>query len=336
MKSIRFFGRSMSILLSLLSTAYADIACDNLTANLLDIGTMQLLVKQVIVANASYDADADFQGMINGKYVWKLKAVRQSSILPTDCQAQAQLAGNGVVLTKIITSNNRVSYSANFEINVLNGDYFLVLKDYAVASSFVGKLDNVQGLVGFHIDTPDTTDSKVRVYVCDGNPSGKGGYALWFTGSVGDGATGLAAAGATDKITYQVTGSVVTGTVTFADGRKSTFTAPVETNGSGIYDITVSDSGFFDGSSSRGDVLNASVSKDANGYFRFTGTVTPLFGVTISVTGTKVTKDPFVVDSFTAVALVRNGILEMAGRSGAIRKGQPGLNVIDGTSNTLM
>lgn len=329
MKFLCFYGQIMIALGMLWSTAYADIACDNSTASLLDDNTLQLALKQVKVGAINVDADLNFQGTVNGKLTWKLGAVRQATaVLPADCQAQVYLAGNLVTLTKILTSNNRISYFANFELIVLNNEYFLVLKDYLIATAFVGQLRDVKGLVGFHIDEFGSAQSKVRIYVCDGLPTDQGGFALWFTGTVGDGSAGLSSVGSTNKITYQVAGSVVTGSISFADGRTSAFIAPVEFNGSGIYDVTVGSDGSYDGTSMRGDVLDAVMSEGVDGFFKITGILKPLGGATINVSETKTTKGPFATDAFTAVALVKNSRVAMAGRSGDIRKGLPGLNII--------
>ena len=186
-----------------------------------------------------------------------------------------------------------------------------------------------KGLVAFHIDGPGAASSGVRAYACDGLPSANGGYALWFVGTVADGVAGLTAVASTAKLTYVLAGGSVAGVVTLAGGGSSAFTTTTKTDGSGIYDVVVDSDTSIKGSSTRGDVLDMTQNLLANNHARIAGTITPVSGARVNVTSFGSSLGLYPPDAFTAVALVNGAVVIMSGRSGIVRSGQPGNNIIN-------
>ena len=183
-----------------------------------------------------------------------------------------------------------------------------------------------RGLVAFHVDGPGAASSKIRAYACDGLPTADGGYALWFVGTVADGVAGLTAVASTAKLTYVLAGGSVAGVVTLANGGTSAFTAATKTDGSGIYDVVVASDNSIKGSSTRGDVLDMTQTLPANNHAKIAGTITPVGGARVNLTGYGASLGLFPPDAFTAVALVNGAVVIMSGRSGIVRSGQPGTN----------
>ena len=201
---------------------------------------------------------------------------------------------------------------------------------------YVGDLLGVPGLVGIHINEPDANGKRlIRAYVCDGLPGDQGGFALWFKGEATSAEFSLTAPKTADRLTLTL-GDVAAGSVTFADGRKATFKAPVATDGSGIYDVKVGSDGSYTGRSSAGDVLTGTISLPAaTRRYVVSGTLTQKGQVAVSFFSMKNSDGAFAVDSFVAVATLTGPAdaparvrVEMAGRSGNVRGGSSGLNII--------
>ena len=185
-----------------------------------------------------------------------------------------------------------------------------------------------RGLVAFHVDGPGAASSKVRAYACDGLPTANGGYALWFVGTVADGAAGLTAVASTAKLTYVLAGGSVAGVATLAGGGSSAFTATTKTDGSGIYDVVVGSDTSIKGSSTRGDVLDMTQTLPADNHARIAGSITPVGGAKVNLTSFGSSLGAFPPDAYTAVGLVNGAVVIMCGRSGIVRSGQPGNNII--------
>ncbi|MGQ0575455.1 MAG: hypothetical protein ACT4RN_14785 [Pseudonocardia sp.] len=192
---------------------------------------------------------------------------------------------------------------------------------------FTGPLPGIdRGLVGIHISDADDSGARlVRAYVCDGQPTDAGGLALWFTGELADGETTLTSPGGEATLTFAA-GETVTGTATLGDGRSVEFAAPPATNGSGIYDVTVGADDSYVGRSTLGDVLDGTLSGDPQ---ILRGTVTLVASDTVTLAG-QPANNPILPGTFVAVAAYdeRTGVLAMSGRSGDVRRGSPGLNII--------
>jgi hypothetical protein len=204
---------------------------------------------------------------------------------------------------------------------------------------YVAKLVGIDGLslIGIHVSDADSSGKQtIRAYVCDGLPTDEGGFALWFKGDVAPGELSLTAPNSTDRLTLTL-GDTVDGSVTFADGRIATFQAPVVTDGSGIYNVTVGADGSYTGRSTMGDVLTATITNDSAVFDGsrdiVEGTFTPKGKSPVAFRSISLRDESLAVDSFVAVVMLNpNGgtpvVLDMAGRSGDVRGGFPGGNII--------
>lgn len=204
---------------------------------------------------------------------------------------------------------------------------------------YVAKLVGIDGLslIGIHVSDADSSGKQlIRAYVCDGLPTDAGGFALWFKGEAVTGELSLTAPKSTDTLTLTL-GDTVNGSVTFADGRTATFQAPVATDGAGIYEVTIGADNSYNGRSSVGDVLTATIINDpsapAGSRVVVEGTFTPKGKSPVTFRSVSLYDNPLAVDSFVAVVMLNpNGgvpvILDIAGRSGDVRGGSPGLNII--------
>ena len=196
-------------------------------------------------------------------------------------------------------------------------------------SVFVGKLGDIDhGVVGFHISEPDADGVRsVRVYACDGKQTTDGGFALWFKGKVeADGETTLTAAGRTETLTFTA-GATLTGTLTLENGTKQAFDATPAEHGSGIYDVTVGDDYSYVGRSTSGIVFDGKIDKAAQ---TLSGTATLTDGTTLNFSGSRPHSE-IVPGTFVAVMWwdATRKHLVTSGRSGNVRGGAPGLNIIN-------
>ena len=197
---------------------------------------------------------------------------------------------------------------------------------------YVGALEDVDDSisVAFHFNGTQAAD-KARAYLCDGKNTDQNGLAAWFLGTVGDGPAGLTAVDKSATITFtpELNGAVVTGEASLADGRKSRFVAARWENGSGIYDVTVGADGSYTGKSTAGDTMVGTIK--GSDLSTVQATITMANGQTAKVHVPKLKNlPPSPADTYTALALRVDDLLMIHGRSGDIRKGAPGNNIIGG------
>jgi hypothetical protein len=189
----------------------------------------------------------------------------------------------------------------------------------------------------------------VRAYVCDGlgPPEGK---AIWFTGEVDeeeiaqrDVSTTLTSAGGKDKLRIDnISEPAVSGSFTGADGRRSQFVANPAQHGAGIYEVTLDEDLRYSGTSTDGSKLTAEATEDG----RTEGTITTadgdeldfsvqslalatpaqLSGRGLSKSYKRYVKNNQVPGEY--VAVIAPGGSFWLGRSGAVRKGVPGQQII--------
>ncbi len=128
------FYRGLALLLAGIylagSLAFANNACENRTISVADAQTFQLSLKQVLVADKFYDAEAELVSAApNGQFSWKITKVTPSENLPADCQALGSLVNDKLALPKVFISDNSAGYSANFDLVVSNGAFYFSLKE---------------------------------------------------------------------------------------------------------------------------------------------------------------------------------------------------------------
>jgi hypothetical protein len=100
---------------------------------------------------------------------------------------------------------------------------------------------------------PDGT-RRIRLYVSDSEPEPRGDLA-WFSGRFRGSSARLSAVGGGARLRARVDSGLVSGTITFPDGRKRRFFALPAGQGAGIYDVTVTPDGRLIGASEEGGRL---------------------------------------------------------------------------------
>ena len=219
-------------------------------------------------------------------------------------------------------------------------------------SVFFGWLTGTDDLAAVAIEMdPANADgvSAVRAYVCDGKgpPEGK---AIWFSGEVDAVATAergesadLDSPGGDDKLQLDyVSDRRIQGSFTDADGNKAQFVAYPSIDGAGIYQVTLDEDLHYTGTSTAGDELDAQA--DKKGVTE--GTLTTAGGEEVEFTVNSLALAtpanlsarglPNDYSQFADVnqvpgeyvALIAPGGSHWLGRSGDVRGGRPGLNII--------
>ncbi|MCA1703290.1 MAG: hypothetical protein LC808_08525 [Actinobacteria bacterium] len=204
--------------------------------------------------------------------------------------------------------------------------------------------------VALEVEKPNEQGKvKVRAYVCDGlgPPRGK---AIWFLGTVdgeavkrrGASAT-LTAAGGKQKLEIDnITKPSVSGSFRDAKGNKSQFVANPVQDGAGIYEVTLDEKLRYSGTSTDGSKLKAKA--DRNGGTK--GTITTADGedlafsvqslalatpAQLSGRGLSRSYKQYVRNNQVPgqyVAVIAPGGSFWLGRSGDVRGGRPGRNII--------
>jgi len=215
--------------------------------------------------------------------------------------------------------------------------------EYEEARSFFGWVlgQPTPTAVAFDFDPEDKGSArKVRVYVCDGlgPPRGK---AVWFAGPARSGT--LTSANGEGTLTLNKMGErYVMGSFRGADGKSGQFVALPAVGGGGIYEVSVDQRLHVTGTSTEGHKLDAQASRDG----RTRATITTADDEKLSFTvhnlslatparlrtyGLTNAYRPFrgsnqVPGEYVAVIAPYGS--HWLGRSGAVRRGSPGANII--------
>jgi hypothetical protein len=224
--------------------------------------------------------------------------------------------------------------------------------------TFVGVLEGTAGvdIIGIHVGVPDAKNRRVvRAYLSDGVP---GGYADWCSGTMLGMKILMTSTSGHSTVALKLGPHAATGLVTFSNGARHPFIAPLGTGGAGIYDVEVGDDGVMHGVSLAGDVLTAIksdvvVSNFGDGrpyeliitspsgqtYEYLKHDLTTLSVAELLLVGMPATFATSGVrglqpDRYTAVWLARDHVAISGrseilwGRSGDVRAGSPGLKII--------
>ena len=204
--------------------------------------------------------------------------------------------------------------------------------------------------VAFDVSPPDDEGARdVRAYVCDGlGPPD--GMAVWFRGPVDEGASSqlgemvsLTSPGGQETLQIGfLDDNEVRGAFTNADGRTSRFITYPAFAGGGIYEVTLDEDLVYTGTSTDGSTLEGQSSEEGN----VEGTITTAGGEAIEfftqsmalASAEALTEQglPTTYRQFAAnaqvpgeyVAVVAPGGSHWFGRSGNVRGGSPGANII--------
>ena len=189
----------------------------------------------------------------------------------------------------------------------------------------------------------------VRAYVCNGL-GGAGGVAAWFRESVndetvrgGEQTTVLTSAGGQESLTIShLDDHGVGGTFTSANGRTLRFAAFPASDGAGIYYVTLDEGLRYSGTSTNGSMLDGQADEEGN----VAGTITTVAGQEIEFAVGSLAyssaeelseqglpanygqfyEDNLIPDDYVAVA--SPGGSHWFGRSGNVRSGSPGREII--------
>lgn len=204
--------------------------------------------------------------------------------------------------------------------------------------------------VALDLDEPnDQGKVKVKAYVCDGlgPPRGK---AIWFVGTVdpealnkpGESVTLKSASGREKLVIANMSEPAVSGSFTDAEGDSSQFVANPAQDGAGIYSVTLNEKLEYSGTSTDGSKLTAKA--DAKGVTKGTiktadgeeldfrvqslalATPAQLNSRAVSGSYKQFVKNNQVPGQYVAVIAPGGGY--WLGRSGAVRRGRPGANII--------
>lgn len=209
---------------------------------------------------------------------------------------------------------------------------------------------NEPAAVAIEVDKPDAKGmSKVRAYVCDGRGE-PDGMAIWFTGPVdavattkpGANATLTSAGGNEDLVLEYVSQGRVQGSFKDERGKRRQFAAYPAIDGAGIYEVTLGKDLRYKGISTDGNELAATAEPSG----RTSGTITTAAGkkVQFSVQSLSLATPaqlgarglPTDYGKYAKVnqvpgeyvAVIAPGGSHWLGRSGNVRKGSPGAQII--------
>jgi hypothetical protein len=222
------------------------------------------------------------------------------------------------------------------------------------AGTYVGQLEGQIDLIGIHVTQVDVKNRRiVRAYLCDGEP---GGDARWYSGVMVGNKVRLTSTDGETTLEVKLGHDVATGSLIFGDGSVRGFSAPRAVGGGGVWEIEVTSDGVARGVSLAGDTLIATKSADKVSYI---GDGRPWEIAVTTATGetfqyeyhdlnsmglseleryglpTSYATGAAVPTLYTSVWLVgANPSLPaargfMCGRSGNVKQGQPGTNIVN-------
>jgi hypothetical protein len=176
----------------------------------------------------------------------------------------------------------------------------------------------------------------VRAYVSDGEPE-PDGEVEWFSGEFSGDSFSLTAASGNAQITGTVTTAGVSGTVTYAGGEPLALFAGPAGQGAGVYDVTVDASSRITGTSEEGGSLDFTRTG-----FVIDGAITTPAGTELEVRIYDLVRalrypDAELIGTVpdTYVAFVAPRARYIVGRSGDVRGGSAGTNIIQIDNNCV-
>ena len=191
---------------------------------------------------------------------------------------------------------------------------------------YYGRLNQTIHQLAMSVDPAEAGGARrVRVYMSDGLPDGD---IEWFVGSVpSNGRIDITSASGQAKLAGTLTNDEGRGTVTLRNGRQVSFFAVPAGDGAGIHDIEVTADKRYIGTSEKGEKLD--LNQDGH---TITGSITTPSGRKVDVLSHDLT-DVFEYSRAGSqpdkcVAFASPGGRYFIGRSGNVRGGSSGLNII--------
>lgn len=192
---------------------------------------------------------------------------------------------------------------------------------------YYGKLDGSRHQFVLALAPRDEKgERKLRLYLSNGEPDPEGRIE-WFTQQLAANHFDVTSASGGAHLVGDIAEDRVTGTVTLADGTSHKIFAVPAGDGAGIYDIEVTPEGKYHGTSDTGATLELTQTGSS-----VTGTLTPNGAEPIQVQAYDLTRvfkyDVEGSKPDTYVAFASPGGRYLIGRSGSVRKGSSGSNII--------
>lgn len=192
---------------------------------------------------------------------------------------------------------------------------------------FFGKVAFERDVIGIKVNPPDSQGNRfIRAYMSDSEPEPEGDL-QWFSGQVSGNNVDLISVTGDGRIQATLTDDLIAGTLTLPGGRMRRFFALPAGDGAGIYDVTVFADGSFFGMSEEGGTLSGQqdgqfvilIITAPNGqvFESHPNDLTRAFGY--SILGNQ-------PDTYVAIVAPRGRFV--FGRSGLVRTGGAGLNII--------
>ena len=202
----------------------------------------------------------------------------------------------------------------------------LDLADAPTPGVYYGRVAMTTDKLAFSIaDTPGG-GRQLRAYVSDAEPEPAGDIE-WFTSAITGNSFTLTSASGNARIQGTVAADGISGTITLPDNVGRKYYAAPAGEGAGIYDVTVRDDRSHTGTSPEGGKLELTYRDGL-----VMGTVTGADGKSVDLLGADLTHayeygvEGSLPGTYVAFAAPRARFL--IGRSGDVRGGRPGLNII--------
>lgn len=223
-----------------------------------------------------------------------------------------------------------------FNANFVNLD--LPITSEVLPGVFFGRLKFRNDVLLVDVNAPTVADGPrtVKVYVSDGEPEPDGDIE-WFSGEFSGDSFTLTSASGDAQIAGTVTTAGVSGTLTYAGSAPVLLFAGPAGEGAGVYDVTVDDTNRLTGTSEEGgslDFVRTGTTVD--------GTVTTPAGTELEVRIHDLVRiqrfagaDAIATVPDSYVAFVSPRARYIVGRSGAVRSGSEGNNIIDLDQNCI-
>jgi hypothetical protein len=271
-----------------------------------------------------------------GKFVVGTLTENNGNQLPVNVMDLSQTYGYSIAggqpddYTVIISRNATLHYGRGGSVKTGSPGPNLIALDIQPSSSptpgfFFGKVAFERDVIGIKVDPPNPQGGRrVRAYMSDSEP---GGDLQWFTGVVSGSAVDLTSASGDGRLQGTLAADLIEGTVTLPGGRVRRFFALPAGEGAGIYDVTIDANGILVGTSEEGGRLHGHqvglfvhldiTAPDGQVFESHPNDLTRAFSY--PVPGNQ-------PDTYVAIVAPRGRFV--FGRSGNVRGGSAGLNII--------
>ena len=195
-----------------------------------------------------------------------------------------------------------------------------------VPGVFFGRVAFTTDRLLFDINKLSDGKSRLRAYTSDAEPEPAGDIE-WFTSEISGPKFSLRSASGNSRIKGTIKGDAISGTLTLPNAKPRRFYAKAAGDGAGVYDVRVAEGQRYTGRSEEGSVLEMSQKGEL-----VMGTIKTPGGKVVDLLGADLTlafrypEPGSQPDTYVAFAAPEGRFL--IGRSGNVRGGRPGVNII--------